>query len=124
MPATSPADPRSAAAIAFIARWQGVKGTNASELASSHCFVTELCALPGVPAPSPNGAQDYQFERPISFQHRDGSTTSPARPVAMSLAEIEARLKGRGASKKSLPRILETLESLGRARRDGALWRP
>ena len=36
---------------------------------------------------------------------------------ALTVPEIEARFKGRGPCKKSLPRILETLEALGRARR-------
>ncbi|MDP1888532.1 type IIL restriction-modification enzyme MmeI, partial [Polaromonas sp.] len=44
-------------------------------------------------------------------------------PGALTVAEIEARFKGRGPWKKSLPRILETLEALGRARRDGESWR-
>ena len=42
---------------------------------------------------------------------------------AMTVANIEARFKSRGAWKKSLPRILETLEALGRARREGDGWR-
>ncbi|WP_188708642.1 class I SAM-dependent DNA methyltransferase [Polaromonas eurypsychrophila] len=42
---------------------------------------------------------------------------------ALTVPEIEARFKGRGPWKKSLPRILETLEALGRARRDGESWR-
>ena len=46
---------------------------------------------------------------------------------ALTVPEIEARYKGRGPWKKSLPRILETQESLGRARRwetGGAdIWR-
>lgn len=37
---------------------------------------------------------------------------------ALTMADIEARFKGRGPWKKSLPRILETLEALGRARRE------
>ncbi len=36
---------------------------------------------------------------------------------------IGANFKSRGAWKKSLPRILETLEALGRARREGSGWR-
>ncbi|MDO8375435.1 MAG: class I SAM-dependent DNA methyltransferase [Polaromonas sp.] len=44
-------------------------------------------------------------------------------PGALTVAEIETRFKGRGPWKKSLPRILETLEALGRARRDGDSWR-
>ncbi|MEP6964147.1 MAG: hypothetical protein ABI845_01560 [Polaromonas sp.] len=41
----------------------------------------------------------------------------------LTLAEIEARFKGRGPWKKGLPRILDTLETLGRARREGDGWR-
>ena len=43
--------------------------------------------------------------------------------AALPLPAIEARFKGRGPWKKSLPRILETLEALGRARREGDGWR-
>ena len=43
------------------------------------------------------------------------------------LPAIEAHFKGRGAWKTSLPRILETLEALGKAQRNGddsqASWR-
>ncbi|MDB5779018.1 MAG: hypothetical protein JWP93_1383, partial [Polaromonas sp.] len=44
-------------------------------------------------------------------------------PIALPQAAIEAHFKGRGPWKKSLPRILDTLEALGRARREGAGWR-
>lgn len=60
---------------AFIERWQGVQ---ASELATSQSFVIELCELLGVPRPHPTLEQDYQFERPITFQHGDGRS-SPGR---------------------------------------------
>ena len=43
--------------------------------------------------------------------------------TALSLPEIEASFKGKGPWKKGLPRILETLEALGRARREGEGWR-
>ena len=43
--------------------------------------------------------------------------------TALPQSAIEARFKGRGAWKKSLPRILDTLEALGRARREGDGWR-
>ena len=36
----------------------------------------------------------------------------------MSLLEIEASFKGQGPWENGLPRILETLEALGRARRE------
>ena len=46
---------------------------------------------------------------------------------ALTVPEIEARFKGKGPWKKSLPRILETLEALGRARREETggteIWR-
>ena len=60
-------------ASAFIARWQGV---TASELATSQSFVIDLCELLGVPRPHATGAQDYMFERPVTFQHGDGSTSA------------------------------------------------
>ena len=43
--------------------------------------------------------------------------------AALSLAALEASFKGKGPWKKGLPRILETLEALGRARREGKEWR-
>ena len=43
--------------------------------------------------------------------------------TALSLADIEASFKGKGPWKKGLPRILETLEALGRARREDEGWR-
>ncbi len=60
---------------AFIKRWQGV---TASELSISQTFVIELCDLLRVPRPHATSAQDYMFERPITFRHGDGST-SPGR---------------------------------------------
>jgi len=42
--------------------------------------------------------------------------------AALPLDALEARFKGRGPWKKSLPRILETLQALGRARREGDAW--
>jgi hypothetical protein len=46
-----------------------------------------------------------------------------ASPAPMPLAAIEASFKGKGPWKKGLPRILETLEALGRAHHEGAGWR-
>ncbi|MBP6320571.1 MAG: class I SAM-dependent DNA methyltransferase, partial [Rubrivivax sp.] len=58
---------------AFIQRWRGV---TASELSTSQSFVIQLCELLGVEAPHPTPEQDYMFERPITFQHGDGSTSA------------------------------------------------
>ena len=41
----------------------------------------------------------------------------------LPLDALAAHFKGRGPWKKSLPRILDTLEALGRARREGEGWR-
>jgi hypothetical protein len=46
-----------------------------------------------------------------------------ASPAALPLAAIEARFKGKGPWKKGLPRILDTLEALGRARLTTEGWR-
>ncbi len=56
----------------FVARWRGVA---ASELATAQTFVLELCALLGVDKPHATPEQDYMFERPVRFQHGDGSTS-------------------------------------------------
>ena len=58
---------------AFTQRWQGV---SASELASAQSFVMDLCDVLGVPRPHPTAAQDYMFERPVTFLHGDGSTSA------------------------------------------------
>lgn len=46
-----------------------------------------------------------------------------ATPAALKLADLEARFTARGRWRDRLPTILDTLEALGRARRDGAGWR-
>ena len=58
---------------AFIEKWQGVV---ASELSTSQSFLADLCRLLGVDTPHPTPEQDYMFERPITFQHGDGSTSA------------------------------------------------
>ena len=57
----------------FIARWSGV---TASELSTAQSFVRELCDLLQVAPPHPTPAQDYMFERPITFHHGDGSSSA------------------------------------------------
>jgi hypothetical protein len=57
----------------FIAKWRGV---TASELSTSQSFLIDLCRLLGVPEPHATQEQDYLFERPVTFQHGDGSTSA------------------------------------------------
>ncbi|MCM2288539.1 MAG: hypothetical protein NDI67_05870 [Sulfuritalea sp.] len=56
---------------AFIARWQDV---TASELATAQSFVIDLCRL--LDLPEPHHAQDYMFERPVTFRHGDGGSSA------------------------------------------------
>ncbi len=60
----------------FIQRWQSVQLTSATELSTSQTFVLQLCEMLGVPTPLPTEAQDYMFERPITFSHGDGSSSA------------------------------------------------
>ncbi len=63
----------------FIARW---KESGAAERANFQLFLGELCDLLGVERPHPAQADDrqnaYVFERAVTFQNPDG-TTSPGR---------------------------------------------
>ena len=65
------------ATAAFITRWQAATG---SERANHQLFLTELCALLGVPQPDParDDTRDnaYVFERRVQFAHGDGSASN------------------------------------------------
>ena len=62
---------------AFITRWEAAGG---AERANYQLFLTELCALLGLPMPEParEDTRDnaYVFERRVTFRHGDG-TESP-----------------------------------------------
>ena len=70
-------DAAPAALAAFFKRWQRTGG---SERANYQMFISELCALLGVPLPDParDDTRDnaYVFERHITFAHGDGSRTA------------------------------------------------
>ncbi len=74
-------------------------------------------------APSANGIEPQTWPATLPEQVRAVAAVLAGAPIALSLEAIEARFKSRGAWKKSLPRILDTLEALGRARREGDGWR-
>jgi hypothetical protein len=77
-----------------------------------------------VPTAAAAGNTDAQaWPAALPEQVRAVAAVLAASPTAMPLAAVEARFKGRGPWKKGLPRILETLEALGRARREGHGWR-
>ncbi len=60
----------------FIARWSASSG---AELANSQMFLAELCRLLEVPPPDPavgqNAADSYVFERQVTFDNGDGTTS-------------------------------------------------
>jgi hypothetical protein len=74
-------------------------------------------------AVAPGGTEPQAWPAALPDQVRAVAAVLAATGAAMPLEAIEARFKGRGPWKKSLPRILETLEALGRARREGDAWR-
>jgi hypothetical protein len=64
-----------------------------------------------------------QWPALLPEQVRAVASVLAAQPGALSLPEIEAHFKGRGPWKRSLPRILDTLAALGRARHGSTGWR-
>lgn len=61
----------------FIARWEG---SAAAERANCQPFLSELCDVLGVERPRPAGGYDeqnaYVFERAVTFQNPDGTTSA------------------------------------------------
>ena len=80
----------------------------------------DATAHPAAPAPT-TAAQPWPATLPE--QVRAVAQLLAASPAPLPLPAIEAGFKGKGPWKKGLPRILDTLEALGRARREGAGWR-
>ena len=72
------------------------------------------------PAPAASGPA---LAATLPEQVRAVAQLLAASPAPLPLSAIEAGFKGKGPWKKGLPRILETLEALGRARREGEGWR-
>ncbi|MES2415206.1 MAG: DNA methyltransferase [Pseudomonadota bacterium] len=71
------------------------------------------------PAPGkPSALSTQPWPASLPEQVRALAQVLASHSGALTVAEIETRFKGRGPWKKGLPRILETLEALGRARRD------
>ena len=70
-----PAQPIRGPVDAFIARWDGA---GSAERANFHSFIIELCGLLGLPAPqvASGSAGDYRFERGVTHNELDGSTSN------------------------------------------------
>jgi hypothetical protein len=113
--------------LATIPRWEqpdlGMKmAENEAPPASQAPEVPaeDATAHPAAPAPA-TAAQPWPATLPE--QVRAVAQLLAASPAPLPLPAIEAGFKGKGPWKKGLPRILDTLEALGRARREGAGWR-
>ena len=74
------------AAHAFIECWRGV---TASELATAQSFVMDLCELLGVPKPHATPAQDYMFERPVTFSHGGAEDIAAADTAATEAGDAD-----------------------------------
>jgi len=70
-------------------------------------------------APSTPVASAPPWPSTLPEQVRAVAQLLSASPAPLPLSAVEAGFKGKGPWKKGLPRILETLEALGRARREG-----
>jgi hypothetical protein len=113
--------------LATIPRWEqpdlGMKmAENEAPPASQapEAPAEDATAHPAAPAPA-TAAQPWPATLPE--QVRAVAQLLAASPAPLPLPAIEAGFKGKGPWKKGLPRILDTLEALGRARREGAGWR-
>jgi len=72
--------------------------------------------------PPANAAEREQWPEQIPQQVGAVARVLAASPVALSVDAIAARFKGKGAWKKRLPQILETLEAVGRVQKLPAGW--
>jgi len=101
----------------------------AGQLLSNQELITQVLPglkadlAPNVPAPAAQTAPGLPaWPNTLPDQMRAVAQVLTASSAALPLAALEASFKGKGPWEKGLPRILETLEALGRARREGDQW--
>ncbi len=82
-----------------------------------------VAPAPSAASAAPASGITQPWPAALPDQVRALATVLAAHAGVQTLPEIEARFKGRGPWKRSLPRILDTLEALGRASRVGTGWR-
>jgi hypothetical protein len=99
---------------AFIERWSKAGG---SERANYQLFLTELCALLGLPTPDPasgdNRDNAYVFERRVVMREPDGS------PATATSTSPPRRLRARGQAERQGPRHLGLGQRHGRCPQAG-----
>ena len=82
--------------------------------------ISAAAASPAGQPGKPDKAALQAWPASLPEQVRAVADVLAASPVLLPLADIEARFKGRGPWKKSLPILLQTLEALGRAHARGS----
>jgi hypothetical protein len=119
---TDSATPSSSAPVAQQTGLEGVE--SAAEAAANEAAQAEAVAQAEAES-RPPAAQPSATAWPSTLpeQMRAVAQLLQTSPGPLPLAALEASFKGKGPWKKGLPRILETLEALGRARQEGGGWR-
>jgi hypothetical protein len=82
----------------------------------------EQAEAAGTPAAPPKAARQ-PWPAALPEQMRAVADVLAGGAGALAEADLAERFTGRGPWKKRLPQILQTLEALGRARREGQRWR-
>ena len=132
---SSETDGQDASASAFMVRWRRPEFHNpdrsaiqtAQQGAPKAPGRQADLALEAAPLVGSKAPQATPWPARLPDQVRAVAVVISSAAVPLALADIESRFKGRGPWKRSLPRILETLEALGRARKEEVggkiLWR-
>ena len=115
---TDSATPSSSAPVAQQTGIEGVE--SAAEAAANEAAQADADAESRPQAAQPSASA---WPSTLPEQMRAVAQLLSASPAPLPLPAIEASFKGKGPWKKGLPRILETLEALGRARQEGGGWR-
>lgn len=117
-----PARRAAAAAAAPVPQQTAIEGVEpATAAAAAATEASEAAEAPAASTATAPAAQPWPPTLPE--QVRAVAQLLAASPAPLALPAIEAAFKGKGPWKKGLPRILETLEALGRAQLDGGGWR-
>lgn len=117
-----PARRAAADSVTAVTQQAGIEGVESkADAAARAAEEGESADTPTAPSTAAPAAQPWPSTLPE--QVRAVAQLLAASPAPLALPAIEAAFKSKGPWKKGLPRILETLEALGRARVAGGAWR-
>jgi hypothetical protein len=110
-------------------RWLRPEFQNPPKAVAPAAPVQEAIEMPdeaaepeGAPAAAPKATRQ-PWPATLPEQMRSVADVLAGSAGALAEADLAERFTGRGPWKKRLPQILQTLEALGRARREGERWR-